>query len=620
MLSPKFSAKEDSCGALPNKHDSCGGAISDLLDKGVSKQQIFESLTSQRTDLIFTAHPTEVNRRTILAHTELIQRYLSDADAARNSDSTSSYQKKKIDDGLRRQINSIWLSDEVARTKPSVQSEAERGTLVVEAVLWDAVPSFLSKLDATMREELGEDYGLPLDASPITFGSWMGGDRDGNPNVTPDITREVSLKNRIKAATLLLEDIVSLSNALSITIASKSLTDTLAEPVREPYREFLAPIIKKLERTIEYHRASLSALRSDSKTPYDYSDADSHDDIYLRTNCLMESLLKMHDSLTSTNNEVIADDKLKAVIRNLAAFGLTLIPLDVRQESTRHTEAIDSITRYLGIGSYKEWDEDAKASWLQQELQNKRPLIAKGCWNKAENSSFFNDNVRDVLETFQMIAEQGTGSLGAYVISQATTPSDVMAVLLLQRDAGVKETLRIVPLFETLDDLNGAQATMEALWKTPAYVGSISGKQEVMVGYSDSAKDAGRLAASWAQYETQVCLSESARKHGISLSFFHGKGGTVGRGGNPATFHAILGHPPDTICGNFRVTEQGEMIHQNFGHKQIAERTLDIYTSALLVEKHTKRETPNSDWRKLMDKLSSISVDAYRRIVREDDR
>merc|ERR1712232_92131 len=280
-------------------------------------------------------------------------------------------------------------------------------------------------------------------------------------------------------------------------------------------------------------------------------------------------------------------------------------------------EALDAITRYLGLGSYSEWDEPTKITWLQSELASKRPLIRPSEWKK---NDFFSDTVKDTLGTFEMIAEQHDDSLGAYVISQATSASDVLAVLLLQRDAGVKNPLRVVPLFETLDDLNGAAETMDTLFSLPAYMGSINGKQEVMIGYSDSAKDAGRLAASWAQYETQEELAQIARDSNVDLTFFHGKGGTVGRGGNPQTFRAILAHAPDTINGHFRVTEQGEMIYQNFGHGDRAERTMDIYTSAVIAEKLTTRAKPSTEWRSMMKKLSDISCDAYRRIVRGDER
>ena len=226
--------------------------------------------------------------------------------------------------------------------------------------------------------------------------------------------------------------------------------------------------------------------------------------VYLTKDELMDDLQLIHRSLCGTGNEITADGFLTDVIRNVAAFGVTMATLDVRQESDRHEEAVDCITRYLGLGSYSQWDEDTKLNWLQQQLASPRPLIRPGVWYS--HPDIFTPTSIDTLETFQMIAEQHPGSLGAYVISQATSASDVLNVLLLQKDAGVKKSLRVAPLFETLDDLKGATSTMKKLFSLPGYMGEINGKQEVMIGYSDSAKDAGRLAASWAQYETQESL------------------------------------------------------------------------------------------------------------------
>jgi phosphoenolpyruvate carboxylase len=228
------------------------------------------------------------------------------------------------------------------------------------------------------------------------------------------------------------------------------------------------------------------------------------EDIYLSRNELMKDLLLIHRSLCEQQDGITADGLLTDVIRNVASFGLTMVTLDIRQESDRHEEAVDCITRFLGLGSYSQWDEDTKLNWLQQQLASKRPLLRPGVWT--EHPDLFPPTAVDTLETFAMISEQYEDSLGAYVISQATSASDVLAVLLLQKDAGVKNPLRVVPLFETLDDLNGAADTMKKLFSLPGYMGQINGKQEVMIGYSDSAKDAGRLAASWAQYETQEAL------------------------------------------------------------------------------------------------------------------
>lgn len=572
--------------ALYAKPDSCGGVLPRLLEQGHDKEEIWQALCSQTTELVLTAHPTEVNRRTILSKKRRIQEILTQADAHRQSSSADgkSFVMQELDDALHREIESIWLSDEVSRTKPTPETEAEKGTAVVDTVLWDTVPKFLRKLNATCKEFLDRELPLDIDASPIRFASWMGGDRDGNPNVKPSTTRIVCLRNRGTAATLLQQNLRQLESELSLTTCSDAVRALVGDDAREPYRALLRKINAKLGKTNEWVEQEMSfyshhlddgtSSNSNSKPTVSHHavDAISESEIYLDKQELMDELMLIHTSLTETGNKFAADGLLTDVIRNLAAFGLTLIPLDIRQESDRHTEALDAITRYLGVGSYEQWDEQTRINWLSAQITSKRPLIRSGIWKT--NPDYFSDTAIDTLETFEMIADQHEGSLGAYVISQATTASDVLAVLLLQIDAGVQKPLRVVPLFETLDDLNGAMDTMKTLFSLPAYMGLIAGKQEVMIGYSDSAKDAGRLAASWAQYETQEQLAALAREMKVELTFFHGKGGTVGRGGNPQTFLAIMSHAPQTINGHFRVTEQGEMISQNFGFYDRAERSM----------------------------------------------
>lgn len=446
---------------------------------------------------------------------------LTQADTLRDRGSNS-YGETQLDYALEREIASLWHSDEVSRAKPTPQDEAERGTLVIETVLWEALPSYLRKLSAAMENTIGKS--LPLDAAPVIFSSWMGGDRDGNPNVTPQTTREVCLKKRAQAAGLFARDLERLYRELSIVECSDELRAVVGD-TREPYREMLKPVRNVRQRHTDFHLKLMAAhlfwgifpkyfqmikklqdtklwaeeqLESSILLPVEGRN------IYLSKDALMEELKLIHRSLCETDNAITADGFLSDIIRNVTAFGLTLVTLDVRQESGRHEEAVDSITKYLGLGSYSQWDEDTKITWLQQQIASPRPLIRPGVWN--ENPDFFSPTAVDTLEIFEMIAEQHEGSLGAYVISQATSASDVLAVLMLQKDAGVKDPLRVAPLFETLDDLNGAADTMKTLFSLPGYMGEIKGKQEVMIGYSDSAKDAGRLAASWAQYETQEAL------------------------------------------------------------------------------------------------------------------
>ena len=313
---------------------------------------------------------------------------------------------------------------------------------------------------------------------------------------------------------------------------------------------------------------------------------------------LLGPLKRMHASLLETGDDAIADGKLLDVIRTATTFGLHMLALDVRQESVKHTAALDAVTIHLGLGSYAAWSEEERLAFLSKELCGRRPLLPPGL--------VASDEVTEVLGTFRELSRLPRDSLGCYVISMAHTASDVLAVLLLQRECGVAVPLPVSPLFETLDDLEASATVMDTLFSLPWYKEQIngerreeqegvsilflffsrlreaafssrqpppllpllSGEQECMIGYSDSGKDAGRLAAAWGLYEVQEQLTAVARKHGVRLTLFHGRGGTVWRGGGP-THLAILSQPPGTIGGRLRVTIQGETVEQQFGEKEV---------------------------------------------------
>ena len=336
----------DTVGAFPSKPDSCGGVLPALMKRGdASAKEIYDSLVSQQVELVLTAHPTEVNRKTLLEKHRRVQLLLTQADEERLKGRPTPFQEAEINDKLEREIGLIWQSDELSRSKPTVQAEAERGTLVIETVLWEAIPNFMRKLDATMKCSLGEKYGLPLDAAPFKISSWMGGDRDGNPNVTPNVTREVCLRNRIRAATLIKADLADITGRLSTTFCNDEVRAKVGD-VREPYRAVLYPMIDKLDLTIEWANQELKMLKGE---PVSGSTVDIQD-VYLSKQEVLNELFTIHKSLCDTGNALTAGGKVKNLIHKLCAFGLTLVPLDVRQESTRHTEALDAITRYLGQG------------------------------------------------------------------------------------------------------------------------------------------------------------------------------------------------------------------------------------------------------------------------------
>ena len=329
---------------------------------------------------------------------------------------------------------------------------------------------------------------------------------------------------------------------------------------------------------------------------------------------LMEPLLLCYRSLYATGNGIIADGRLTDVLRRMAAFGLTLVRLDVRQEAERHTEAIDAITRALGLGEYRCWPEARRVDFLVNVLTHGRKLTPARMPTNAR--------VSEVLDTFRMMAAVHPESLGAYVITMAGNPSDVLAVELLQREAGITPPRRVVPLFETARDLRAAAGMINTLLAIPWYRDRVmkhEGRLEVMVGYSDSAKDVGRFAAAWELYKAQESIVEASRAHGVPVTLFHGRGGSVGRGGGP-THLAIRSQPPGSIDGTLRVTEQGEMIQAKFGLPGIALRTLEVYTTATLEATLGDPAPVQPAWRAAMDRLSANARDAFRRTVYDDPR
>ncbi|KAG5177202.1 phosphoenolpyruvate carboxylase [Tribonema minus] len=600
---------DDAAHALPKRMDTTLGTITRLINEdGVSGEKLYKALTTQKVDLIFTAHPTEVNRRTMLHKHKGVTLALEKMHSGKGY--LTPFEQEQLELDVQRAVESIWNSDEVRRFKPKPQDEARASMAVIDQVLWEAVPSWLRKLDAVLVNAIGKP--LPTDVAPVIFGSWCGGDRDGNPNVTPEVTMEVSFRARWQAASLLRQDVEKLRMELSTTKCTPELREAAGGPaVREPYREIVKTLEARLERTLEQIDDMLKGKAVFSVEDLELKDKQE----------VLDTLNLLHRSLEATNQAAMANGLLKDVIRRVACFGLVLAPLDIRQESVRHSEALDAITRWLGVGSYLQWDEETRTTWLLTELNSKRPLLPRNSLTTGSApSSAFDATVKDTLRTFETVARLGKDALGAYVISMCKSPSDVLAVKLLLQEFNVGWNMRVVPLFETLTDLEASATTMETLYSLPWYRGNINGHQEVMIGYSDSAKDAGRLAAAWAQFEAQERLASLAKAYNVQLTFFHGKGGTVSRGGNPALYQAITAQPPGTIQGRFRVTEQGEMITQNFGNAGIAERTLDIYTAGVLSDAFSKTQPPPQAWRDTMATLSDVSCTKYRNIVRHDPK
>lgn len=578
-------------------------------------EEIFESLKNQTVDLVLTAHPTQSVRRSLLQKHARIRDCLAQLYA---KDITPD-DKQELDEALQREIQAAFRTDEIRRTAPTPQDEMRAGMSYFQETIWKGVPKFLRRVDTALKN-IGINERVPYNAPLIQFSSWMGGDRDGNPRVTPEVTRDVCLLARMMAANMYFSQIEDLMFELSMWRCSDELCARADElhrsskrdakhyiefwkqiPPNEPYRVILSDVRDKLYHTRERSRQILSNGVSDIPEEATFTNVEQ----------FLEPLELCYRSLCSCGDRPIADGSLLDFLRQVSTFGLSLVRLDIRQESDRHTDVMDAITKHLEIGSYREWSEEGRQEWLLSELSGKRPLFGHDLPKTEE--------IADVLDTFHVISELPSDSFGAYIISMATAPSDVLAVELLQRECHVKTPLRVVPLFEKLADLEAAPAAMTRLFSIDWYKDRINGKQEVMIGYSDSGKDAGRLSAAWQLYKAQEELIKVAKQFGVKLTMFHGRGGTVGRGGGP-THLAILSQPPDTVHGSLRVTVQGEVIEQSFGEEHLCFRTLQRFTAATLEHGMHPPISPKPEWRALLDEMAVIATKEYRSIVFQEPR
>lgn len=564
----------------------------------ISADTLYQQICELKIELVLTAHPTEVSRRTLIQKYDGINNALSKFDQQK----LTPRERQAVLADLKQLISSAWQTDEIRQHRPTPIDEAKWGFTTIEQTLWNAVPKFIRELNGMVQAQCGQN--LPLDVAPVRFASWMGGDRDGNPNVTHTVTQEVLWLSRWKAADLYVRDIENLRWELSIHQCSPEISEALGQPHPEPYREYLRDTRTRLKATRHWLAEKLKGNDADDSLVIKSKDE------------LLQPLLTCYRSLMDCNLAEIANGSLLDFIYRVNSFGIELLKLDIRQESGRHRQAISAITEYLGLGNFETWTEQARQNFLLQELQSKRPLLPKHL-NEPAGSLIEHPDVQEVFATMRTLAEQPSESLGAYIISMAEYPSDVLAVLLLQKEAGIEQALRVVPLFETLKDLDGAAATMSTLFNMHWYKQHIQGKHEVMIGYSDSAKDAGFMSANWAQYRAQEELTAVAQQHGVQLTLFHGRGGSISRGGAP-TQQALFSQPPGSISGAIRVTEQGEMIRFKFGLEEIALQNLEIYTAATLEATLLPPPEPKQEWRDLMHQMTELSVQVYRQTVREN--
>jgi len=469
-----------------------------LKQKFISKEKFYQVAKSLKVDLVLTAHPTEVKRRT------LIQKYTNVNNILEKFNKSRIFKIKNIktetlamERNLHEEITSIWKTDELKRSKPKPTEEAQWGLAVIEDSLWNAVPKICSRFNESVEFHTGKK--LPIDFSPLVFGSWMGGDRDGNPNVTAKTTEEVILLSRWEAANLYEKEFTKIIEKLSMHECSKELKKKVGDS-QEPYRVYLRPIRNKLKTTQQAIEMFLNEKKSLKESLLVQSVSE-----------IINPLKVVYKSLCEVKCKAIADGSVLDLLRRTYTFGLNLARLDIRQESKRHLKLMKTICKNLGLGDFEKWSEDEKISFLSKEFKSKRPLISKDI--------SFDKEDKETWSTFKMISKLPRECLGAYIISMSSKASDILTVVVLQKEAGMKSCLRTVPLFETLSDLENAHHVMQEIYKISWYLKYFKNKQEVMIGYSDSSKDAGKLAASWAQYCTQEKLQGLSNKYPNNKNF-----------------------------------------------------------------------------------------------------
>ncbi len=560
-------------------------------NRKISTSKIYNVAKSLNIGIVLTAHPTEVKRRT------LIQKYHKIAEVLEQRDLLKKYPSKLkiMDKKLYDEISIIWNTDDLKRSKPTPLEEARWGLAIIEDSLWETIPKVYRRLNNIFVKNIGK--GLPKNFNPIEFGSWMGGDRDGNPNVTSEVTKEVILLSRWEAAKLYEKELTKLIRSLSIAKCSKKILKKTGKTF-EPYRVFLRPLRKKIRSTytlIEQHLVN--------KKPLDKSKLlSSREEI-------LKPLRVVRESLEQNKSENIASGDLLDLMRRTKCFGINLARLDIRQESSRHSQLISEILKNKLKIDYSKWSEEKKLSFLSSSIKSKKNLI--------NNFSFKNKENKEVWNTFKILADEPKECLGAYVISMTSSASDILSVALLQKEAKIKEKLRIVPLFETLDDLISAKPIMGKLFSLGWYRKSINFNQEIMIGYSDSSKDAGKLSASWHQYKLQEEIIKLAKKYKIQITFFHGRGGSAGRGGGPIQA-TLRSQPPNSVNGKIRITDQGEVIQQKYGYEPLAKYNLCSYIGAVVQATLDPPPYPKKNWRSLIERMASISTSSYRKNINQN--
>ena len=606
--------------------------------------------------LVFTAHPTEIVRHTIRDKQRRISAILRQLDneeeGARSLGLLSSWEVKDLQDQLVEEIRLWWRTDELHQFKPSVLDEVDFTLHYFDVVLFDTIPQLYQRICRALQATYPQLE--PPKQNFCRFGSWVGSDRDGNPSVTPQVTWKTANYQRNMVIGKYLQSVRKLTDLLSLSLHWSEVLPDLLESLeedqiqmpdiyealairyrQEPYRLKLAYIE---ERLLETRARSKKLYNGDYLQEQEVNPAEGAAEgyIYKSGDDFLRELKLIQSNLKETG--LVCQD-LEELICQVEIYGFNLAQLDVRQESTNHSDTINEIVAYLGIldKPYNDLSEAEKTDWLISELRTRRPLIP--------GELAFSEKANEIVSTFRMVRklhqEFGPGICQSYIISMSHTTSDLLEVALLAKEAGLYDpatgisAIKIVPLFETVEDLRRAPDVMRELWELPLYRAMLQGGyealeaakanperaetalQEVMLGYSDSNKDSGFLSSNWEIHKAQRALQSIADNYAVALRIFHGRGGSVGRGGGPA-YEAILAQPGRSVDGRIKITEQGEVLASKYNLPDLALYNLETVTTAV-IQGSVLGSTFDSiePWNEMMERLSVRSRQHYRALIYE---
>ncbi|MGD6795029.1 phosphoenolpyruvate carboxylase [Metabacillus indicus] len=591
-------------------------AVTSLKENGVSSEVIQQLLKTLSLELIITAHPTEATRRSVLEIHKRIAGLLHSLDQPIHTER----ERAELEDRLFNEVVILWQTDELRDRKPTVMDEVANGLYYFDETLFEVLPQIHQELELCLSKNYpGQEWHVP---NFLRFGSWIGGDRDGNPNVTPEITWKTLTKQRALALRKYRESLKVLRKRLSQSTKRVAVSDELLASVQEE-----TPLLSKGERwqvEHEIYRCKLTIMlkKLDQQQAFSYRSSDQ----------LLQDLKMIQQSVLLHHPKGYELKSLQKLIRQVELFGFHLATLDIRNHSGEHEAAIKEIFHSVNLAEdYSSLPEEKKMQLLQDVLQDPRPLVSF-----KEN---YSKETQDVLDVFHMIRrahkEFGTRSIEVYLISMTQSASDLLEVMVLAKEAGIyrlhpdgriESRLNVAPLLETIDDLVAGPKIMEQLFQLDFYQKHLSEQnnlQEIMLGYSDGSKDGGTLTANWKLYKAQQEIHDMAKQYDVRLKFFHGRGGSLGRGGGPLN-RSLLSQPAETLGDGVKITEQGEVLSSRYGLYDIAYRSLEQAASTLITAAaHVSTEAEQSnirtgEWEKEMDEISSVSLSKYQELVFND--